>query len=217
MSIQTAVLCASSKAEHNRVAACVAMQGSSIWLVGSCALLLGPQTTHCCVLTLLRPEWCYGFDGGLFNLTSATWGYPHTGVKRWKSEERAREKKKENRGMKATKVLSGCDWPTFSFHQWSASGLSRVRSGAAVYTFISCDWKVADYPRAHMKDFLCKKAGWQPRVRVSLTATCLSTSACMLTEEDLAQVNTESLEVRGFTFPKQDASQTQTRCHAPLK
>lgn len=105
MSIQTAVLCASSKAEHNRVAACVAMQGSSIWLVGSCALLLGPQTTHCCVLTLLRPEWCYGFDGGLFNLTSATWGYPHTGVKRWKSEERAREKKKRKQRYEGNKSL----------------------------------------------------------------------------------------------------------------
>lgn len=43
---QTAVLCAPSKAEHNRVAACVSIQGSTLWLVSSCALQLGPQTTH---------------------------------------------------------------------------------------------------------------------------------------------------------------------------
>lgn len=42
----TAVLCAPSKAEHNRAAACVTIQGSSLWLVSSCALQLGPQTTH---------------------------------------------------------------------------------------------------------------------------------------------------------------------------
>ena len=46
MAAQTAVLCALSKAEHNRFAACVTIQGSTIWLAGSCALLLGPQTTH---------------------------------------------------------------------------------------------------------------------------------------------------------------------------
>lgn len=43
---RTAVLCALSKAEHNRVTACVTIQGSTLWLVSSCALQLGPQTTH---------------------------------------------------------------------------------------------------------------------------------------------------------------------------
>lgn len=46
MAAQTAVLCALSQAEHNRVAACVTIQGSTFWLVGSSALQLGPQTTH---------------------------------------------------------------------------------------------------------------------------------------------------------------------------
>lgn len=46
MAAWTAVLCAPSKAENNRVAACVTIQGSTLWLVGSCALQLGPQTTH---------------------------------------------------------------------------------------------------------------------------------------------------------------------------
>lgn len=50
MAAQTAALCALSQAEHNRVAACVAMQGSHIWLVGSRALQLGPQTTHSAAL-----------------------------------------------------------------------------------------------------------------------------------------------------------------------
>lgn len=52
MAAWTAVLCAPSKAENNRVAACVTIQGSTLWLVGSCALQLGPQTTH----ALLHPD-----------------------------------------------------------------------------------------------------------------------------------------------------------------
>ena len=39
---------------------------------------------------------------------------------------------------------------------------------------------------------------------------------CQPTELDLIQLNMKSLEVRGFTFPKQDAGETQTRCYSKV-
>lgn len=55
---RTAVLYAQSEAEYNGVAACVTIQGSTLWLVRKlCPPVRASNHTPCCTATLLWPKW----------------------------------------------------------------------------------------------------------------------------------------------------------------